>query len=166
MAVTRPVTRHVCVDERALESVVRPGLPGFICLLGVSASPVKCTRDPVLHGARLVARTCCALIDLASTLLCERILAYIPPPLEVASGSYSKRSSSVPYQSPEPHSSTKSSLRCLPPRSTYLGDIRLVRRRPNGFQGGQRGFIISIERAQGNIFVDEGAMITSTKSVA
>ena len=37
-----------------LEGFVRPGLPGFTCLLDTPASPVKCTCDPVLHGARLV----------------------------------------------------------------------------------------------------------------
>ena len=42
-----------------LESSVRPGNPEFMCLLGILASPVRCTCDPVLRVALLVTRTRC-----------------------------------------------------------------------------------------------------------
>lgn len=106
-------------------------------------------------------------------LLRECILAYLPPPLDVTSGSYSKRSSSnsslhlrrlcscivvrsisIP-RAPLIHKSM-SSLLPLPPRSTCLADVDLVRCRPNGFYGGQRGFILSIQYTYGNVYVDEG----------
>jgi len=47
MAVSRPVTYHVCADERitAPGGFVRLGLPGFMYLLGTLAWPVKCTYD-------------------------------------------------------------------------------------------------------------------------
>jgi hypothetical protein len=108
-----------------------------------------------------------------SALLCECISAYLPPPLDVTSGSYTKRlSSSSSLHSRRPcscivvrsisiprapliHKSTYSLLH-IPSRSPCLADIGLVRCLPNGFHGRQRRSIISIERAHGNMSVDEG----------
>ena len=160
---SRSVTYKVCADERigVPGGFLRPGLPGFMCLLGILAWPVKCSYDPVLYEAPLMTRTCCVLIDLMSALLCGCILAYILPPLDVEPGSCSKRSSSSSFSHlwkassctavrsssspslPEPRSSTKSSLLPLHARPTYLGDIDLVRCWPNSFHVGQREFVVA-----------------------
>jgi len=126
-----------------------------------------------LYGAPLVTCTRCVLIDLTSALLCGCILVYTLPPPDVSPGSRSKQSSSSSFlhlwkvylciavrspsfpSLPDPRSSIESSLYPLLARSTCLGDIDLVRCRPSGFYGGQRGFIISIEYAHGNVYALE-----------
>jgi hypothetical protein len=87
-------------------------------------------------------------------------LVHIPnarrPVAPCVCGRFAHASPYVPHRSPESRSSTKSSLRPLPPRPTYLGDIGLTCCRPSGCHGSQRGFVISIEQAHHNMYDGEG----------